>query len=310
MIEAFLSGVRKAASRPWVLIGVWLASVLVALPAAWVVANALDDSFGSSLVAETMREGFDMSWYGEFQADVSGATGTFSPTQTGVGAFLINLEGWATGAVFENFHALLGLGIAWALVWALLLGGVLTRYLPASGVTARAGFFEAGGRYFARFVRLALLAAPLYWMIYRLYRASQEWLADWTRDITRETTVLTYSLTAIVLIAFLLVLVRTCFDYAKIATVVEARRSMFFAACRGIGFVLTHPIRTVGLYLIVALVSLLLLLFYGAIAPGSQASTALTIWAGFAVGQAFLLTRLFLRLSLLAGELALFRKFT
>ena len=308
MIKSLFSGVGTAASRPRVLIGVWLASVLVALPATWVMAEVLNDSFGSSRVAETMRQGFDMSWHGEFEAAASGVAATFSPTVTGVGAFLINLEGWATGALFKDFGSLLGLGLAWALVWALLLGGVLTRYGPAPDGGRSSGFFESGGRYFARFVRLALLAMPLYWLIYRLYRASQRWLAAWTRDMTRETDVLICSLTAIVLIAFLLVLVRTCFDYAKIATVIEGRRSMFVATVRGMGFVLAHPLRTVGLYLIVALVSIALLLLYGTIAPGAEASTALTIWAGFAIGQAFLLARLFLRLSLLAGEMALFRK--
>jgi len=308
MIGIFFSGVGQAARRPTVWLGVWLAGFLIALPAAWVMSTALDDSFGSSLVAESMRTGFDMSWFGEFEADASGVAGTLSPTQTGVGAFLINLQDWATGAFFENAQEVLALGIAWAFVWTLLLGGVLTRYTSLSEPDPATTFFEASGGYFARFVRLALFAAPLYWSIYKLYRILQDRLADWTRDITRETTVLAYSLMAIVLIAFLLVLVRTCFDYAKIATVVEGRRSMFFAAWRGIGFVLRHPVQTLGLYLVVAIASLLLLLVYGAVAPGAQASTALAISIGFAIGQAFLMARLFLRLSLLAGEMELFRR--
>ena len=45
------------------------------------------------------------------------------------------------------------------MVWALLLGGVLTRYAPAARDAPRQRFVEAGGRYFFRFVRLALLAA-------------------------------------------------------------------------------------------------------------------------------------------------------
>ena len=104
------------------------------------------------------------------------------------------------------------------LLWAMLLGGVLERFARPQWASGAASFIRSSGRYFLRFVRLALLSAPLYYVVYRLYATGNERLADWTRDVTTERTVLFYSLILAAITALLLVAVHTSFAYAKIAT--------------------------------------------------------------------------------------------
>jgi hypothetical protein len=280
-----LIGFGRSLGHPFVLLVLWLVNVVVALPAAWVMTRALHDSFGSSLARDRMLDGFDMEWFGEFKSVAKGLETTFAPFLTGVGAFYENLEAWVGGGLFRGFPGIVGLGLIYGLVWAFLLGGALARFARPDEKPAAARFVQSGAIYFFRFVRLGLLSAPLYYLVYRLHGWLQDGLYTLTRDITVERRVLFYSLLVLALVAFLLALIHVCFACAKVATVVENRRSMVMAALRGVGFVLSHPAQTLGLYFLVALIHAALLALY-------------------VVG------RLVLRLSLLGGLMAIYERAT
>jgi hypothetical protein len=132
-------------------------------------------------------------------------------------------------------------------------------------------------------------------------------LDHWTRDVTREWTVLWASLAFYLLTAFLITWVHMSFGYAKISTVVENRKVMFLSALRGVRFVFSFPVRTFALYYGLVAVSLLALGFYSLIAPGPGQSNILTITLAFLVGQAFLFTKLIVRLTLYGAQTALFK---
>ena len=193
------------------------------------------------------------------------------------------------------------------MVWALLLGGVLDRFARSGEERSIARFFRYGGRFFFRYVRLVLVSGVVYFLVYRLGRWIYGRVEDATRDVTVEKTVLIYSLAATALVVFLLVLVHVSFAYAKIATMVEDRRSMLLAAARGLRFVLSHPVRTLGLYFAIAVVSGAALALYAWAGPGAGQQTAFGVTLAFAFGQLFLMVRLALRMTLLAGQTALYQ---
>ena len=85
------------------------------------LALSLASQIGASRVHESLRDGFDIEWYGEFADDARGLASTFRPTVTGAGAFYDNLEGWVEGSIFRGVPLLVGVGVAYALVWALFL---------------------------------------------------------------------------------------------------------------------------------------------------------------------------------------------
>jgi hypothetical protein len=200
--------------------------------------------------------------------------------------------------------------VLYGLVWALLLGGVLQRFARPDRGRGVVAFLHDGGTFFTRFVRLALLSAPLYWLVYRLYRWLYDWLVEATRHVTEEVTVLLFSLGVWVLAALLLTLIHMSFGYAKIATVVEDRRSMLLAALRGVGFVLRHPLRTCGLYYGLAFAAAVLLALYAWLGPGIGQSSLLTVLIAFAAGQLYLLARISMRLVLLGAQTELYRQLT
>jgi hypothetical protein len=305
-VRAIASGFGRVLGSPGMVLALWLVNVAVALPLAWVLTASIEESIGPSLVHETMRDGFDVGWHAEYSATASGLETTFSPTVMGAGAFWNNLESWISGGLIRGFPGLVGVGALYLLLSVLLLGGVVARLAGQPEARGAAGFVRAGGRYFFRFLRLAALSGALYVLIYFGQRRVLGFLGEWTRDVTNEWTVLGFAMLAYGGTAFLLCLVHMVFSYAKIATVVDDRRSVLLAALRGLGFVARYPFRTFSLYYGVLLLGLVPLGLYAAVAPGAGQATPDDVAVAFAVGQAILIVRLIFRLALLGGETALY----
>ncbi|MFQ5876899.1 MAG: hypothetical protein ACE5JH_04285 [Acidobacteriota bacterium] len=306
-LKAIRLGFRRLRAAPRLLLALWLTNLAVALPAAWAMDSLLRDAIGASLVHESLRAGFDMDWFWTFRTQARGLGTSFKPTLVGAGAFYENLEGWVTGEMFTAFSGIVGLGLLYALLWGFLLGGALERLARPAGALSPAEFAGACGRYFFRFLRLGLIGLVPYLAVYLLSRWGYGRLASLTRDVTRERAVLALSLLFMASTAFLLILVHMVIDYARIATVVEGHRDMLRACLRGLGFVLAHPLRTLGIYYGLALVSAALLLLYALLAPGAGPSSAAGVALAFLAGQLFLLARLAVRLTLLAGQTVLFQ---
>jgi hypothetical protein len=307
IINSSLAGLRSALGNPGMICLLWLTNLIIALPVVWVMYTTLQGAIGSGLAARRMLEGYDPTWYGEFSATATGLMKTFTPALIGMGAVFRNLEDWVTGGLFKSFPGLVGLGVLYALVWALLTGGVIERFANPQHKRGAGRLLRSGGRFFFRFVRLAVFSALLYFLIYKLYNWLFEYITELTRETTSEKALFMYSLLIHALIAGLLVLVRICFDYAKIATVVEDRRSMLLSALRGIGLVFFHPAKTVGVYLLMLVPSVVLLALYWLISPGITQSTSTGMLMTVLCGQFLFIGKLTIRMSLLAAQLDVYR---
>ena len=305
MLKGLFLGLWRGVSSPGMVLWLWLVNVAVALPAAVILSEALEASIGASLVQENLTAGFDLDWFGEFEAGAEGLEETFTPTLVGAGAIYANLEDWLFGGLLELFPGIVALGLVYALLWALFVGGILDRF-SHSGLFSLHRFFSGGGRFFFRFARLAVIASVFYYLVYEVAAWIFSSIGTWTRDVTVERTVLLYVLLGTAVVVFLLTLVNAAFDYAKIATFVEDRSSMILAASRGIRFVLSNPVKTLGLYYALGLLGLLLIWLYAFVAPGAAQSTATGVVLAFLIGQVYLVAKLMLRLAFYGGELAIF----
>ncbi len=226
----------------------------------------------------------------------------------GILPVLSNIEKLLDREILQADGTILLAGLLFLLAWALFAGGILDRYAHPDEPPTRARFFSQNGEYFFRFVRLLIISLLFYWGIFRwVANPLHDWLEDATRDVTQEKTVILFTLLVYALVAFLLLLVSLVLDYAKIALVVERRRSALLACLRGARFVLAHPGSALGLYLLLTAVSLLLVWLYSLVAPGPGQSGATTILLAFLVGQIYLIARLGLKLWFLAGQTALFQ---
>lgn len=304
---AIFHGLRRVSRAPALVLGLFVLNLAVAIPAAVLLAGALEESIGPSLFHQTLRDGFDADWYADFLVkEPRGLAATFRPSILGAGAVYDNLEAFWSGRIFTDFPPVFYLAAGYALLWLFCLGGVLMAWKSPEGPRYREGFFAACGRSFGRFLQLAVASGVLYFLVYRLSRWLFVRLDDAVRDVTEERPVFLAVLLIAVLTVVLLHLVRMVFDYAKIAVVLDDA-SAPRAFVRALGFVRRHPGRTVGVYAGVGMLAAVLLVLFALVAPGAGQSTFLTVALAFLLSQVYLLARLALRLSLLASEVAVYR---
>lgn len=305
LLEAIRRGLRRASSSLGLLLVLWLVSLAVAAPFSFLLGSTLSQSFGGSLMEDSLSERFDTSWFAEFEAQADGLASTFTPAVLGVSAMLKNLDDAWSGRIFTTHRGLVALGVFYALLWTFLLGGVLD-HLGRKDRFDLARFAQEGARSFGVFFRLVLISGVLYFGVFYGARKLFEWIDVAIRDVTSEQATLFYYLLGASAVVGLLVVIRLIFDYAKIAAVGPYRPGALRAARQGFVFVLRRPWRTVGLYLTFLVLGGVLMLLYGLIAPvGGAPGWIGIIWA-FALGQIYLVGRLWLRVGLLGSELSLF----
>lgn len=305
-LRAAFQGFGRVLASPAMVIWLWLVSVVVSIPLAVSMAASIEDSLAESLVHQNLRDGFDMGWYGEFQARAKGIEKTLSPSLVGAGAFLDNIEAWLNGRLFEMLPALVALGCVYALLWAFFIGGILHRYGDGRGLFRLSELLSQGGEFFLRFLRLAVLSGFLYYLVYRFASWLFVRIENAMRDVTVEKEILGYVVAGSLLVGVLLTFINMAFDYAKIATYKENRRSMILAAIKGFQLVLRNPGRTTFLYYGLGFFGLLLLGAYYLVAPGTGQASVPSVVFAFLVGQAYLVSRLVLRLTFYAGQMALY----
>jgi hypothetical protein len=301
MRDVFLEGLGRVRRAPALVTGLWLSTLLLAAGPALVLHALIEDHLGASLMADAAATGVNFDWWNEFLAQTAGLGQTFTPAILGFAAVLDNLSRVADRQALAP--ALAGLVFAQLLISIFLAGGLLDR-LARDRVVGAHAFFSACGVWFWRFLRLALIAAAVYAF---LFGTVHPWLFDrlyehWTRDFSAERPAFAVRLTLYAAFTALVCGTNLLFDYAKIRAVVEDRRSMIGALTAGARFVARYPASTVALYLLDLGLAALVALAYYVTAPGAGASLA-----AFAVGQAYIVLRVIVRLQFMASQTALFQ---
>jgi hypothetical protein len=301
-VDALRDGIGRVNRAPVIIACVFLATLLSALPFSMMMREELRAHLGDSLVAEQVAQGVNAQWWSEFSHRAGTLGKTFQPTIIGFAAVLDNLSAIADGEARPS--PLVWLGAAYLLLWLFLAGGILDRYARARP-TRSYEFFSACGVYFVRFLRLAPLAALAYYVLFGVVHPLllEQTFGELTRDITAERTAFFVRLALYAIFGVLLGLVGIVFDYAKVRAVVEDRRSMIGAIGAGARFARRNAAAVAILYLLTGCLFAALLTVYAIVAPGSGAG----IWVTIAVGQLYLLARLWIRLVFFASETALFQ---
>ena len=302
MIDAFTEGLGRVRRAPWVVVGLWLSTLVVALPAALVLHGLLAGHLGDSLMADTAARGANYDWWNEFLVQASGIGQTFVPAIIGFAAVLDNLSRLADNRSLAP--ALTGLVGTQIVLSMFLAGGVLER-LARDRALGPAAFFSACGVWFVRFLRLGVVAALVYWL---LFARLHPWLFETvyplaTHDLTVERTAFAVRVALYLVFTALVCGVNILFDYAKIRAVVEDRRSMLGALAAGTRFVVRHPAKTLALYAMNVGVYLLVVGIYYLVAPGASAGVL-----AFALGQLYIVLRVMVRLQFAASQAALFQQ--
>ncbi len=291
---------------PGLVLAIWAANLTIAAPLAVLLLSSIHTFTASSEYHQALLDGFDTGWHAEFSTSHGAVEETFSPSQTGMGAWLANLDRWWDGRVFLEQPMLLATGAVFVLLWLLVLGGVLEAMREGAPRPRLPNVLADGLGFFPRFLRLTLLTGALYYLIFRFVRWLFPEVHRMTADFTTERQVLLYNLAAAAIIVLLITLVRLISDYARVSMVVERRRSVLLAALGGFRFVVGSPLGALGIACLYGVLMAVLFLVYSMLAPGSGDSTPLAILLAFALSQVFLVAKQALRIAFLGSEMAFF----
>ena len=304
-LAAWYDGIRRVNHAPAILAGVWLLTVLVSLPLTLALRTLLADHLGGSLAADTVATGVNYDWMQEFGDQATGLGATFKPTIIGFGAVLDNLS-----AFLDNVHrpvVIVGAAGAYIVLWIFVAGGIIDRYARDRATRAH-GFFAASGTFFFRFLRLAIVMLVAYGL---LFGAVHPWLFDRlypriTHDVTVERTAFFARVGLYVVFGLAVAACNVVFDYAKVRAVVEDRHSMLSAIGAALRFIQRNWPAAATVYGLDVALFVLMVALYGAVAPGAGRA-GWTTWIAFAIGQIYVLARLWVKLVFWASETALFQ---
>jgi hypothetical protein len=302
---ALRDGIRRVNSAPAVLVGVWLMTLLVSAPLTLEMGAQLAAHLDASLESDAAASGVNYDWMQEFRGQARGVGTTFSPTVIGFAASLDNLSAF----VDRERRPLLIVcaAVLYLALWIIVAGGIIDRYARDRNTRVQ-GFVWASGMYAVRLLRLGIVAACAYGL---LFRVLHPWLfgtlfRDLTRDLTEERSAFVVRLALYGVFAIALAACSLVLDYAKVRIVVEDRRSVLGALGGAVRFLRRHGGAAATLYLADAVLFAAVLAVYAAVAPGAG-STGWSMWLGFAIGQLYVLARLWVKLVFWASETAFFQ---
>jgi hypothetical protein len=304
--SSWRDGLRRVAAAPAVIVGIYLITLLAALPLALSLRDTLQDHLGSSLAATEAAEGVNYDWWQEFNGQATGIGTTFTPTIIGFATTLDSVSGLLDRRTVST-------PITWAMAvyvaaWMFVTGGILDRYARGRRLGAFA-FFAASGTFFFRFLRLGIAAGIAYWFLFAYVHQwlFAKWYVNVTRDVPVERTVFYWRVLMYAIFVALLAAVTLAFDYAKVRAVVEDRRSMTGALIAALRFIGRNPSRVMGLYAINVGLFLAVVAVW-ALVNQDAGGAGVWMWMGVAVSQGYILARLVVKLQVLASETALFQR--
>ena len=302
VLGAFLEGWRRVFGAPVLTIGILAATFFSALPLGVALQNELERHLGASLEGGRSEYQWNPIWAGEFRLHASPTARTFTHEILGFGGTLAALSGLVDAQTLDPTIAAVVAGYIG--LWIFLSGGILDRLARGRPVRSFA-FFAACGAYFLRFVRLAAIIGPCYWL---LFTKLHPWLFGdvydrWTRDLAVEQQVVAVRVGLYFVFVSALVAVNIVADFAKVRAVVEDRRSVISALSAALRFIRRRPMRVLALYGLNMLAAAVILRLWMQTAPGTSAPT----WLILLGGQAYILARLWAKLAFMASEVVFFQ---
>jgi hypothetical protein len=301
-VRATVQGLLLALRAPGLLLAITLVTMISAIPFALAIESDVMDSLATQPAGTfTGSSDIDPEWWLEFRRQATGLAATFTPAILGFAAPLDNVSALLDGSRRPLVLAVpVGLSV---IIWAFLWGGVLHRF--AHGETSARAFVAAGTRHFGRLFAITALAVVTSVIIYLslhplllgiVYNAIAASVGT-ERDAFMARVVL------YVIFGAVLVIVNAVFAFARIRIVAGGERQVVRAVAQGWALVRARLGSVGALYAIFILVFAAAMITYGAaeLLGGSRIGG----WRAIAIGQAFIVFRLGLRLALAASQVRL-----
>lgn len=329
VFQSLKLGFSKVHSTKRMVFFAWVANVAMALVLALPLLGQLDAYIGGTLREEELLREFNANWanwHQTWQIDMQASelTRYVDYSILGYAPFLNHTEavlgGTVVKAVGDFFYALIlrfsfttpdllaGFTFLYVLLSTFLSGAFIGTYAKDYRLSFTE-FLTEGARHFGRLFRLSLLSLVIYYLLFLwLFDWAGNRIPVWTANSPSEMAPFVYYLVKNVLVLFVLSVVTLCFDYAKIRVVVEDRISAFIAFVAGARFALQNFRKTYALYIVLTLVGLVFIVAYAFLREQVAQETYASILLAFALGQVYLMARMWLKASFYASQTSLYQK--
>ena len=302
--RALIRGMSDVLRAPLLLAGVAAIMLVIAVPFAAVLQSRLQASLSVQPQVNLDDTEIDPEWWMEFRKHARGLEATFTPAVLGFAATLDGISNVLDGQrIPAALIAPLLLSIAaWSFIW----GGVLQRFGAGRGIGARE-FIRAGSIHFIPFTVIAIAAAVvnllLFVTVHRLLFGPVHDALVALTSTERDAFLIRVAL--YLLFVAPIIMVSLVADYARVAAVAGGAAPPATLLRSSRRFIRRHFSTVVVLYLLTGAIFVLITAAYGAleIFGGSQVGG----WRAIAIGQAYVLVRLAIRLTFGASELRLFK---
>ncbi len=277
MITTTLAGLRRAAQLPRLALLLWLLNLVLAAAAAVPGWLALSSAIGPLPEADRLGAGFDFLVLSD----------------------LVQMRPGLLGGLLLSALGLAGLGL---LAGNLATGGALEVLRGGDERPLGHRFGRGAFRFFGRFLRVGLVALALGGLLIGLVIVPFALVARRAGESSWEPARFANGLAGGCVVFVVVLLVLMTLDAARILIVRDDARRVWPALRAGARAVFRHPAQWLGTWLVNGLLLGAMLALYLAI---RGAAPAAPLWSVFALQQAFVLTRSFLRVALLASEAGL-----
>lgn len=302
-LRALVDGVLAVVRAPLVVVAVAVSTMAMAMPFAVVLGSRLQIALSTQPPVDRGETEIDPEWWRAFRAQAQGLEATFTPAVLGFAATLDSISGVLDGRR-PPFAVLGPLALSMA-AWAFLWGGILRRFEVRRAIGPRA-FIDAGIQHWPRFVVIAALAAAVIVVLYLTLHAALFGPVHRLLVPFAPTERGAFLVRVLLYVTFFapVAAVGLAADYARVASVLARANSLGQAVGQGVSFVRRNAGAVIALYLMTALVFVVVTIAYGIleISGGSPVGG----WRAIAIGQAYILVRLAIRLTVAASELRLF----
>ncbi len=169
-------------------------------------------------------------------------------------------------------------------------------------------FFSRCGNYFSRFLKLYSISFLFYFGCIILFLVLMGLKSTLTEDSISEVWPLIFTFVNVGILVMLVAMVMMLFDYAKVILITETHTGMFSAISEAAMFFMMNFFKTIGIYLLYILTTILLFVILKFINSFILTDTFFTISIFFVLSQLFVFLRQYLRLALFGSIIIYYQK--
>ncbi len=286
VLKYYFQGIKRATSEGKLVWLLWLVNVLFASLIYFQFSDYMNQVLSRSAAAENFLKTFDMNTFFELLAHNGEKLNAI------VSLAILLLIGYIFVSVFLN-------------------GGILFTLIHPRKTEKKRRlaplFFEGGGKFFGRFLRLLIYSLILWLGVIIVNLIFHIILTPITKGGTNEVLMFYLILVRVVIALLLIFLVKMIVDYARIKIVVEDSRKVFRPLFQAVGFVFRKLRSTLAIYYIFMLTAAAVFILYLLVQKTVKTHALLPILFAFIIGQIFILSRGWVKVGLQAAQMNFFQ---